>query len=68
MSEANLLDENGDPLFKFKEDKKGRSRIAMSEKDFATAWGGLPLIVSGEIVEKVHEVNTDWGGPEGEES
>lgn len=68
MSEANLLDENGDSLFKFKEDNKGRSRIAMSEKDFATAWGGLPLIVTGEIIEKVHEVNTDWAGLEGEGS
>ena len=68
LSNANLQDEDGDLLFKFKEDSKGRSRIAMTEREFTKAWGGLPLIVTGEIVEKVHEINTDWAGPAGEGS
>lgn len=66
LAGANLLDEDDQPLFKFKEDTKGRSRIAMTEREFSTAWGLLPLIVTSEIIEKVHELNPDWGGPEGE--
>lgn len=68
LADANLEDENGEPLFKFKTDGKGRSRIAMSERDFITAWGALPMIVSDEIIEKVHEVNVSWAGVEGEAS
>lgn len=68
LADANILAEDGEPLFKFKQDSKGRSRIAMSEKDFIAAWGALPLIVTDEVIEKVHEVNKSWGGPEGEVS
>lgn len=66
LADTNILDENQEPLFQFKEDKKGRSRIAMSEKSFTDAWGGLPMVVTDEITKFVHEVNPAWGGLEGE--
>lgn len=65
LADANLLGEDGEALFKFK-DNKGRSRVAGSEQKFTAAWGSLPLIVTSEIIEMVHKVNPDWGGLEGE--
>jgi hypothetical protein len=53
---CNIEDEEGIPLFKFKDGK-----LKMSESDFKTAWGKLPPLVANEIRDKIVEVNITWG-------
>lgn len=60
LSGCNILDADGQPLFKF--DSKGFIR---DEAAFNKAWGTLPPLVATEIHGKVLEVNIDWG-PSGE--
>lgn len=48
---------DGSPLFVF----NNKNQLAMSESDFAKAWGMLPTDVAHEIHEKVLEVNYMWG-------
>jgi len=55
LAECNLVDENDELLFSFK-----NNRISMSEKEFFSAWGTLPRIISDEITECVGKVNHPW--------
>ena len=61
LASCNIRDENGDELFKFKRDKDGINRIAMSEDAFTRAWGKLPVTVAQEIHEAVLLANPTWG-------
>jgi len=63
--DCNILDEEGESLFKFKKDKSGRSYLSMTDAEFDRAWGLLPIDVADEIYEKVLIVNPTWG-PSGE--
>jgi hypothetical protein len=60
MVGCNLLDPDGDPVFKFKQNKNGQMILAMNESEFNDAWGMLPEDVAEEIWEKVREVNIRW--------
>jgi len=64
LVDCNLLDENDDPLFKFKKSKSdGKQYLDMTTQSFAEAWGKLPPIIAQEIHDKVLEVNLTWAGP-----
>lgn len=54
MRGCNILDEDGQALFKFKNGSIG-------EYEFNRAWGKLPPSVCDEIHEKVLEMNPTWG-------
>jgi hypothetical protein len=54
MKDCNIEDEDGAPLFKF---KNGR----ITETDFNHGWGKLPPLVADEIHEKVLLLNPTWG-------
>jgi hypothetical protein len=62
---CNLLDENGSPLFKFKNDKNGHQNLDMTDVAFRDAWGKLPPEIADEIHENVRSVNLTWAGPLG---
>ena len=65
MAGCNVPDEDGvTPLFQFKIDGNGRSRLDMSPHEFEVAWGKLPPELADEIHDKVREVNPQWG-PQG---
>jgi hypothetical protein len=51
---SNLEDENGEPLFRFKNG-------VITERDFNEVWGKLPPLVADEIHEKVLLLNPTWG-------
>ena len=57
LADCNIEDENGDPLFKFR-----NGRLAMQESEFKNAWYKLPPSVADEIHEKIMEVNLMWSG------
>lgn len=59
---CNILDEDGNDLFRFKT-VNGRQEIGMNENEFKRAWGKLPPDIAQEIHEKVLEVNKTWAGP-----
>jgi len=65
IADCNILDENGEELFKFKKEKSGRTYLGMTDSEFDKAWGVLPIDVADEIYEKVLVVNPSWG-PSGE--
>lgn len=54
-----LLDEDGNELFRFREGKNG-PELAMSEDSFNRVWGILPPEVTTEISEYVLVVNPQW--------
>ena len=58
LSDCNIELEEGVRLFEFKNGK------LVDENKFHDAWMKLDPIVADEIIEKVHELNTQWG-PEG---
>ena len=60
MCECDILDEDGNALFRSRQDKKGRPYLAMSKAEFDRAWGMLPDEVARAIHEKVLEVNPQW--------
>jgi hypothetical protein len=67
LVECNLLGPNGDVLFPSTKDQQGHPRLAFKNKqEFYEAWGQLFPDIAEEIVEKIHEVNSLWGGPSGE--
>lgn len=53
---ADLQDEDGVNLFKFKQGKNG-PELDMQRADFITAWGSLEPALTDEIYEYVKEVN-----------
>lgn len=57
LAACNILDVDGKPLFKFKED-----RIGMNETAFYRAWGKLHPRMAKAIHDHVIEVNFDWSG------
>lgn len=61
LCSSNLMDENGDALFK--SDKDGN--LDMTENEFKVAWSKLPSDIATEIHQKVIEVNISWSA-EGE--
>lgn len=61
---CNLLGVDGKPLFVFKSNN-GTAELDMTENQFRTAWGSLPVDIAQEIHEKVLEVNLSWQGPLG---
>lgn len=64
LTACNIEDEDGKPLFKFRESKNGQSYLGMTDLEFREAWNKLPVDVAEEIHSKVTEVNISWG-PEG---
>ena len=61
LAACNILDESGDALFRFK-----NNRVDMSEQEFRVCWDKLPLLIADEVHEKVLQVNMTWQ-VEGEE-
>ena len=64
MIDCNILDENGNALFKFKKDGSN-SVLDMSDLEFKKAFGKLPGDIAQEIHKKVREVNISWNNPLG---
>jgi hypothetical protein len=62
MVGCDVLDVDGQPLFKFRSEN-GRQVLDMSERQFNVAWGKLDGVIASEIHSKVLEVNPNWGGP-----
>lgn len=59
MIDCNIVDEDGEPLFKFV--GKGSDRHVEDEKAFFKAWGKLPTFVADQIHERVLKINVGWG-------
>lgn len=59
MVDCNILDENGNALFKFKRNGSN-SVLDMNTIEFSLAYGRLPGDVAQEIHSKVREVNLSW--------
>ena len=57
---SNIMDENGNALFKFT--SGDNPHVNMTEDQFRAAWGSLPPDVANEIHEKILEVNLMWSG------
>ena len=55
LAACNILNDDGDPLFKF-----SNNRVDMSEKEFQLSWDKLPLLIADEIHDKVLQVNMTW--------
>ena len=55
LAACNILDDDGNPLFKF-----SNNRVDMSEQEFKLSWDKLPLLIADEIHEKVLQVNMTW--------
>lgn len=67
VSDCNLINLDTEmPIFKFKEDKNGFSRVDMTEDAFNRLWDALPSEVTDEIVDCIFEVNPQWGPNAGE--
>lgn len=66
MVECNLIGPDGKVLFPSKDDKDEHPKLDMTKEAFNTAWGMLFPDIANEIVEKIHEVNLLWAGPQGE--
>jgi hypothetical protein len=64
LTSCNVLDPDGNPLFRFKMEND-KQKIDMNNQEFAHAWGRLPGDIAQEIHEKVLEVNPLWDGPLG---
>lgn len=64
LRSCNILDPDGNPLFRFKM-TNNKQEIDMNNHEFAEAWGRLPGDIAQEIHEKVLEVNPLWDGPLG---
>ena len=59
LSDCNILDSDGKPLFRFS--VAGNRRVLdMSEANFNDAWNQLDEVVALEIIDFVHEVNISW--------
>lgn len=56
---ADLEDENGNPVFKFKSDANGPA-LSMSRNDFFRAWDSLPYELTNEIYGYIVDVNEIW--------
>jgi hypothetical protein len=54
-----IVDEEGNPLFLFKEGKNG-PELAMTEHRFNKAWDMLPTDVTDEISDYILVVNPQW--------
>lgn len=67
LAGSNLVDESGKLLFPSRENKDGIPVLALTEEQFASAWGRLLPDIAAEIHEKVLEMNPIWSGAEGEE-
>jgi len=59
MAGCDIEDDDGDPLFKFRNTKSG-AELAMSQAQFNAAWDALPPELTQEIHQKVLEVNPQW--------
>lgn len=57
---CNLEDEDGNPLFEFKTDKKGVGHVSTSQNDFFRTWGVLDPVIVDEIYRRILEVNPQW--------
>lgn len=67
LVESNILDPEGNLLFKSKKGKNDdHPHLAMDKQAFYQAWGMLFPDIALEITEKIHEVNPQWAGPLGE--
>lgn len=66
MIGCNILGEDDQPLFRFKQDTAtGRHSLDMTSGDFFVAWSKLDPEIVDEMHEKILEINPMWG-PEGE--
>lgn len=59
LMDCNILDDAGNKLFKF--DKNGR---LTSREEFYVSWSKLDPFIADEIIEKIHDLNAQWG-PQG---
>jgi hypothetical protein len=66
MVECNIMGPDDKILFTSRSGKEGHPELAMSKQQFDEAWGQLFPDIAEEIVEKIHDVNLLWGGPQGE--
>ena len=62
LAKCNILDFDGTPLFKFKEERN-RSSLDMTEAQFSVAWATLEDDIADAIIACVHEVNIGWSKP-----
>lgn len=60
MTDCNILDEDGNQLFRVKQSKAGKY-IDMTDTEFNAAWSKLPVDIAEEIHSKVLELNPLWG-------
>lgn len=65
MVDCNILDPNGEPLFRFKKQKNGELVLSMNSDEFKSVWGKLDDRVANLIHNKVRKMNPQWG-PQGE--
>ncbi|PJF45110.1 MAG: hypothetical protein CUN55_00540 [Phototrophicales bacterium] len=56
---ADLEDEEGNPIFRFREGKNG-PELNMSDREFLAAWGALPVHITDAIYDCVLEMNPMW--------
>lgn len=56
---CDLEDEDGSPIFQFRETKNG-PELSMSQNSFYAAWGKLPAELTDEIHRKILKVNPQW--------
>jgi hypothetical protein len=56
---ADIEDEEGNPIFRFKDGPNG-PQLAMSRADFVTAWNELPPMLTEEIHDLVQAQNPVW--------
>jgi len=61
LTDCNVAEDDGSPVFRFKRDSNGRSMLDMTPQQFEDAWGKLPHELADEIHDKVREVNPQWG-------
>ena len=71
LVDCNILDEGSTeksekPLFVFKNNRQGQQYLAMTQAEFARAWGKLPDEIAEEIYSKVIDLNPQWGSGSGE--
>ncbi len=59
MTGCNLVDEDGNAIFKFRETRDG-PRMDMDQQSFNIAWDSLPTEITNEIYQKCLLVNEHW--------
>lgn len=61
LADCNILDTNGELLFKFKQGRDGIGVLSMNYTEFSAAWGKLKPEWANAIHRRVLKVNPTWG-------